>query len=98
MKKKLKKSDLYDLPNIGPRTVLLLKSIAVTSVADLKKIGAEKAYESLCKKKKIIFHRAFLYVLRSALFFVEHPERREEAKLWWLFRKPNEGGKRHRRL
>jgi hypothetical protein len=98
MKKKVKKSDLYDLPNIGPRTVLLLKSISITSVADLKKIGAEKAYDTLCKKKKMVFHRAFLYVLRAALFYVAHPERIEEAKMWWLFRRPNEGGKQRRHL
>lgn len=88
---KKKKSDLLTLINIGPQSVKSLERAGIKSIKDLKKLGAEKAYEKMCKRERKILHRAFLYVLRAALWYEKNKDKREMAKMWWMFRKPSEG-------
>ncbi len=88
-----KKSDLFELINIGPQSVKSLERAGIKNIKDLKKLGAEKAYEKMCKREGKILHRAFLYVLRAALWYEDNRDKREQAKMWWMFRRTNEGGK-----
>ncbi len=39
------KSELYDLPNIGPKSVAQLESIGIKTIKQFQKIGPEKIYE-----------------------------------------------------
>lgn len=93
MRKNNKKSDLYELINIGPKSVRQLESVGIKTIKDLEKIGAEKAYEKMCKKENKKIHRAFLYVMRAALWYQKNKDKRDVAKMWWMFRRSNEGVK-----
>jgi hypothetical protein len=85
MKKKTK-SDLYALPNIGPKSVAVLAKIGIRSIADLKRGTPESIFSRLCKVRGFHQHPAMLYVLRSAFFWLKNPHRRKEALMWWMFR------------
>lgn len=91
LKNKIRKSDLLNLINIGPKSVQLLNRSNIKSVKDLKKIGAEEAYRKICSRENKKIHPAFLYVMRAALWYEKNQDKREVAKMWWMFRRPNKG-------
>lgn len=93
---KKSKSDLYDLINIGPQSVKSLERAGIKSINDLKKLGAEKAYTKMCKREGKTLHRAFLYVMRAALWYEKNQDKREMAKMWWMFRRTDEGKKKYK--
>ncbi len=86
------KSDLYELVNLGESCVLRMEAVGIRTIKQFQKIGPEKTYQKCCKKQGSLVHRAFLYVLRSAHFYAYNRDKRDQARLWWLFRKPGEGG------
>ncbi len=86
MKKTTAKSDLYELPNLGPRSIERLEKIGVTSIKQLQKHGPEKVYDMLCTHYKTHMHMAFLYVLRSAYSYANGKIDRDGALRWWMFR------------
>jgi hypothetical protein len=86
MKKGKKQSDLYTLPNLGPRSVEHLEKVGVTSIKHLQKYGPEKVYDKLCMHYKAHMHMAFLYVLRSAHSFANGKIDKAGAMRWWMFR------------
>lgn len=86
MKKEHKQSDLYTLPNLGPRSVERLEKVGITSIKHLQKYGPEKVYDKLCTYYKVYMHMAFLYVLRAAHSFSSGKIDREGALQWWMFR------------
>jgi hypothetical protein len=85
------KSDLLNLINIGPQSVKALSRVGINSISKLKKIGAEKAYVKMCKFENKNIHRAFLYVVRAALWYEKNKNKKEIAKMWWMFRRTDEG-------
>lgn len=85
------KSDLLNLINIGPQSVKALSRVGINSISKLKKIGAEKAYVKMCKFENKNIHRAFLYVMRAALWYEKNKDKKEIAKMWWMFRRTDEG-------
>jgi hypothetical protein len=87
------KSDLFELPNIGIKSVAQMKAVGIKTIKQFQKIGPEKTYEKCCKLQKTNINRAFLYVLRAAHFYTYNKDKREQSLLWWFFRKPGEGGK-----
>ncbi len=90
MKKTKVKSDLYELPNLGPRSIERLEQVGVTSIKQLQKYGPEKVYDMLCTQYKTHMHMAFLYVLRSACSYANEKIDREGALRWWMFRSPKD--------
>lgn len=90
MKSKSALSDLYTLPNIGPRSVALLGSVGVKTIKQLQKLGPEKVYDKLCLSQKSHIHMAFLYVLRAAYSYSNEKVDFDGAKKWWLFRSPKD--------
>lgn len=88
--KKLYTSDLYTLPNLGPKSIAHLENIKITSIADLQKYGPEKVYDRLCTHYKTHMHMAFLYVLRAAHSYSVDKIDWEGAKRWWMFRSPQD--------
>lgn len=83
---KKQKSDLYELPNLGPRSIERLEKVGITSIKQLQKYGPEKVYDKLCVHYKTHMHMAFLYVLRSACSYANGNIDWEGAKRWWMFR------------
>lgn len=88
------KTDLTNLINIGPKSAEALVRVGVNSISKLQKIGADKAYVKMCKFENKNIHRAFLYVMRAALWYEKNKDKKDMAKMWWMFRKPNEGYKK----
>ncbi|HRH30777.1 MAG TPA: helix-hairpin-helix domain-containing protein [Candidatus Paceibacterota bacterium] len=88
---KKEKTDLLNLINIGPQSVKALSRVGINSISELKKVGAEKAYEKMCKFENKNIHRAFLYVMRAALWYEKNKDKKEIAKMWWMFRRTDEG-------
>ncbi len=86
MKKENKQSDLYTLPNLGPRSIERLEKVGVTSIKQLQTYGPERVYDKLCAYHKTHMHMAFLYVLRSAHSFANGKVDKEGALQWWMFR------------
>lgn len=80
------KSELYDLPNIGPKSVAQLESIGIKTIKQFQKIGPEKIYEKCSELTGTHIHRAFLYVLRAAHFWSYNRDRRKEALRWWMWK------------
>jgi hypothetical protein len=80
------KSDLYALPNIGPKSVAVLGKIGIRSIADLKKGTPESIFARLCKVRGYHRHPAGLYVLRACFWYLKNPHRRKESLMWWMFR------------
>jgi hypothetical protein len=87
---KKQKSDLYDLPNIGVKSVLKLSEIGVFTIKDFIKLGPEKTYDKLCNFNKKHLHPAFLYVLRGAYFYVTSDIDYSLSTRWWEFRSPQD--------
>lgn len=88
--KKAYTSDLYDLPNLGPKSVAHLEHIGIFSVKDLQKYGPEKVYDKLCTYYQTHMHMAFLYVLRAAHSYSLDKIDWKGAKRWWMFRSPQD--------
>ncbi len=84
------KSDLLDLPNIGPQSLKRLQAVGVSTIKQLQKYGPEKAYDMLCTHYKTHMHMAFLYVLRAAVSYANEKIDSEGAKRWWMFRSPKD--------
>lgn len=84
--KKTALRELQSLPNIGPKCASMMYDAGVVSVAHFEKLGAEKTYDLCCKTQGYQIHRAFLYVLRSAHYFLDHPHQREKVMRWWMWK------------
>ncbi|MCF7831773.1 MAG: helix-hairpin-helix domain-containing protein [Candidatus Pacebacteria bacterium] len=84
--KKTALRELQSLPNIGPKCASMMYDAGVVSVAHFEKLGAEKTYNLCCKAQGHQIHRAFLYVLRSAHYFLDHPHQREKVMRWWMWK------------
>lgn len=72
-----------------------LESVGINSISKLKKIGVEKVYEKMCKFEKKNIHCAFLYVMRAALWYEKNKDKKM-AKMWWGFRRVDEGIKKYK--
>jgi hypothetical protein len=86
MNKKESLRELRTLPNIGPKCAEMMYDAGIMSVAQFEKLGAQKTYDACCKKQGHQIHRAFLYVLRSAHYFLDHPEQRAKVMQWWMWK------------
>ena len=78
--------ELQSLPNIGPKCASIMYDAGITSVTHFETLGPEKTYHLCCQAQGHPIHRAFLYVLRSAHYFLDHPEQREKVMQWWMWK------------
>lgn len=62
------KPELHRLPNLGPTIRARLHEIGVNTAAELKRLGAARAYNQLCKTAGKKLPRCYyLYSLEAAL-------------------------------
>jgi hypothetical protein len=85
-KSKGQKSELLQLPNVGPKTIAQMNAIGITTIKQFLRVGPEKIYERCCKKQGVTIHRAFLYVLRAAMFWCYNKDKRDQALRWWMWK------------
>lgn len=79
----MKKSELLQIPNVGPEIARMLRLVGINSVADLKGKSPEKMYAQLMAVMGQHIDRCVLYVFRSAVYFASNTKH-EPAKLkWW---------------
>ena len=88
MKKKSikKKSELTELLNVGPRSAERIEAVGIKTIDQFMSHTPEEIYEKMNKKYKTVFHPAFLYVMRAAQFYERNQDKREHARMWWLFK------------
>lgn len=78
------KSDLFEIPGIGPTFVRDFARISVLCQRDLMDQVPERLYEDLCEANRRLDHKTsknYLYVLRMAVYYANGG--REPAKLKW---------------
>jgi hypothetical protein len=80
------KSDLQQVPGIGPRTASYLKSIGIQRVADLEGADPETLYRRLCRKHSRSLDRCLLYVLRCATYYASVPRPEPGLLKWWKWK------------
>lgn len=81
-----KKSELLYLLNVGPRSAERIESVGIKTIDQFMKHTPEEIYEKMNKKYKTVFHPAFLYVMRAAQFYERNRDKKEHARMWWLFK------------
>ena len=79
--KKIGKSDLFRLPNIGPATLEDLTRLGITSIEELKRRDPQELYDRICSidgtKHDICVLDVFTAVIDNA--------KTGEAKPWWEY-------------
>lgn len=80
------KSELLQLPNVGPKTIAHMNAIGIVTIKQFLRVGPEKIYERCCKQQGYTMHRAYLYVLRAATFWCYNKDKRDQALRWWMWK------------
>ena len=86
-KNRVSKSDLLDIPGVGPATLGDFQVLGITKVADLKRRDPQQLYDDLCERTGVRHDRCCLYVFRCAVYYANHDAthtRHDPEKLkWW---------------
>ena len=75
------KTELEEIPGIGPALARDLKSVGIEKISDLRGRDPQKLYDKLCK-----LHgkqdRCVLYAFRCAVYYASGGKDKEKLK-WW---------------
>ena len=83
IKAKLAKSELQEIPGIGPSIAADLQGIGITRIAQLKEKSPQKLYDQLCHATGEKHDRCVLYVFRCAVYYASHTRHDAEKLKWW---------------
>ena len=83
MKKYKNKSNLQNIPGIGPSIKKDLQTIGINCINDLKWKKPESLYNELCKFKKTTIDKCELYVFRCAVYYAENNKHDPNLLKWW---------------
>lgn len=78
-----KKSDLQQIPGVGPNMEQHLRELGYNSVVSLKGQSPEEMYARECVMKGEQIDRCALYVYRLAVYYAEHEQRDPDKLKWW---------------
>lgn len=87
------RSELQQIPGIGPRMEEDLVDLGIRRIRDLADRDPEEMYETLRELRGTYQDRCVLYVFRCAVYFAETPEPDAELLAWWNWKDrthPNE--------
>lgn len=84
--KKLRKTDLMTIPNVGEKTKESLLNIGITCVEELKGKDPEELYFLDCQVKGREEDKCQLYLFRMAVYYAEHDIWEEEKLKWWYWK------------
>lgn len=78
----MRRSQLEEIPGVGPRIAQHLQALGMRSVDDLRGQDPEELYHRLAALRGRGIDRCVLYVFRCAVYYAEHG--RDPHKLqWW---------------
>jgi len=77
------KSELRQLPGVGPRIEAVMQALGIRRIADLVGQDPEELYRRECLYKGYQEDRCALYVWRCAVYCAGHPEGDPERRKWW---------------
>ncbi|MEQ1518694.1 MAG: helix-hairpin-helix domain-containing protein [Usitatibacteraceae bacterium] len=82
-KRKNTKSELQQIPGIGPSIAADLQGIGITRIEDLKGESPQALYDALCALTGQIHDRCVLYVFRCAVYYASNAQHDTEKLKWW---------------
>ena len=77
------KSELEQIPGVGPNMVGHLNAVGICRIADLKGRDPEELYALDCRAQGCTVDRCVLYVYRLAVAFAEDRIKDPEQLKWW---------------
>lgn len=90
------KTDLQQLPGVGPNIAEHLQSIGIHRVADLRGKDPEVLYERICRRHSKPLDRCLLYVFRCAVYAASTPRPKADLLKWWNWKDGETRDKKHR--
>ena len=82
-KTKRAKSELQQIPGVGPSIAADLNGIGITRIEELKGQSPQKLYDQLCAATGKKHDRCVLYVFRCAVYYASHSRHDPEKLKWW---------------
>lgn len=82
-KLKAAKSELQQIPGVGPSIAADLQGIGITRIDDLKGKSAQALYDRVCATTGQIHDRCLLYVFRCAVYYASNARHDPEKLKWW---------------
>jgi hypothetical protein len=79
----MKKSDLQEIPGVGPATEKDLNLLGVQRIADLRDMDPQEMYDELCRLTEIRQDKCVLYVFHCAVYYANHVRHDPEKLKWW---------------
>ncbi len=82
-KSKRVKSELEDIPSVGPSIAEDLISMGITRVVHLKGLSPEAMYQQLCDMTGGYQDPCVLYTFRCAVYYASNTRHDPEKLKWW---------------
>ncbi|HEY1405474.1 MAG TPA: helix-hairpin-helix domain-containing protein [Spirochaetota bacterium] len=80
------KTDLQEIPGIGPAIEKSFLTIGINSISDLRGKDPDKLYNQLEKKLNSHVDRCLLYAYRCAVYYASHKKHDPEKLRWWWWK------------
>ncbi len=80
------KSELQEIPGVGPSIAADLQSMGITRVAQLKRRSPEALYKKLCELSGVRQDPCVLYTFRCAVYYASNATHDAEKLKWWNWR------------
>jgi Pathogenicity locus len=77
------KSELQQIPGVGPSIAGDLQGIGIARIQDLKGKSPQALYDQLCAVTGLKHDRCILYVFRCAVYYASHAKHDPEKLKWW---------------
>ena len=77
------KSELEEIPGVGPSIAEDLHSLGITRVAQLKRRSPEALYKKLCELTGVRQDPCVLYTFRCAVYYASNARHDPEKLKWW---------------
>lgn len=77
------RSNLEDIPGIGPNIAQDLLDLGFKDKSDLRNKDPEQLYRQLCELRGKHIDRCVLYVFRCAIYFASNTAHEPELLKWW---------------
>ena len=77
------KSELEEIPGVGPSIAADFQSMGITHVAQLKRRSPEALYKKLCELTGVRQDPCVLYTFRCAVYYASNVKHDAKKLKWW---------------
>ncbi|MCH9015000.1 MAG: helix-hairpin-helix domain-containing protein [Gemmatimonadetes bacterium] len=77
------KSELQEIPGVGPSIAQDLEDLGIEKVSNLRGRDPQRMYDEHCQQKGVQVDRCVLYVFRCAVYYVNNTVHDPELLKWW---------------